>query len=125
MDFSDLSNSILPTNNQATMSSIDFNDETQVSQLCKLMKAINDNDMNSTFVGQPFYTDFDNDDPCVCIELGDVNGVRGYEKLLMLVNDDIELMYALYDAGGVRWSLTDNVRDTLDYTCDRDEEEED
>ena len=51
-------------------------------------------------------------------------GVRGYEKLLMLVNDDIELMYALYDAGGVRWSLTDNVRDTLDYTCDRDKEEE-
>ena len=91
----------------------------------ELKKAINDNDMNSTFVGQPFYTDFDNDDPCVCIELGDVNGVRGYEKLLMLVNDDIELMYALYDAGGVRWSLTDNVRDTLDYTCDRDEEEED
>ena len=77
MDFSDLSNSILPTNNQATMSSIDFNDETQVSQLCKLMKAINDNDMNSTFVGQPFYNDFDNDDPCVCIELGDVNGGKG------------------------------------------------
>ena len=43
MDFSDLSNSILPTNNQATMSSIDFNDETQVSQLCELMEAIKEN----------------------------------------------------------------------------------
>jgi hypothetical protein len=103
------------------MSAINFNDETQVSQLCELMRAINNNDMNSTFVGQPFYND---DDLFVCIELNEVNGVRSDEKLFMIVNEDIKIMYALYDADGYRISFTDNVRDMLNYTCDRDEEEE-
>ena len=99
------------------MYTINFNDEDQVEQLCKLLGAIEENVMNSTFVGQPFYND---DDSSVCIELDEVNGVRCYEKLYMIVRGDMELVYALYDSDGNRLRLTDNVRDMLDYTTCRD-----
>lgn len=95
------------------MYTINFNDEDQVAQLYKLMEAINDNYMNSTFVGEPFYND---DDSSVCIELDDVNGVRCNEKIYMIVRDDMRLVYALYDDDGNRLYLTDSVSIMLDYT---------
>ena len=122
MDFSDLSNSILPTNNQATMSAINFNDETQVSQLCELMEAIKDNKLNSTFVGQPFYTTYDDYNEneyqpnCVYIELDGVSGLCEGMKVYMFVGDD-GMMYNVFDKDGDNIAYSsDNVKDLLEYT---------
>ena len=103
------------------MSAINFNDENQVSQLCELMEAIKDNNLNSTFVGQPFYTTYHDDyekefqPNCVYIELDGVSGLCEGMKVYMFVDDGI--MYSVFDKDGDRVGYnTNNVEELLEYT---------
>ncbi len=108
---------------QTKMSAIDFNDESQVSKLRKLMEAITVNQINATFVGQPFYNDEENDfdEESVYIELSDVNGVREGEQLYMYVNSHEMLLYQLHDADGKPISEPyESSTCILDYTTCRD-----
>jgi len=112
----------LPTTNQSTMSAINFNDETQVSQLCELVEAIKENNLNSTFVGQPFYTTYDDynekeyEPNCVYIELGGVSGLCEGMKVYMFVGDN-GIMYSVFDKDGDQIGYNaDNVEELLEYT---------
>jgi len=104
------------------MSAINFNDETQVSQLCELVEAIKENNLNSTFVGQPFYTTYDDyyetefQPNSVYIELGGVSGLCEGMKVYMFVGDE-GIMYNVFDKDGDRVGYNANsVKKLLEYT---------